>query len=75
MASGWSLSRNPIDWRDLIVQESVIADLQKYGFELISVREPDLMATDPTRVLLRHLLGSLAYAGAMYRRTGLLRHR
>lgn len=46
--------------RDLMIQESVIADLQKYGFELVSVHEPDLMATDPTRVLLRQVLGSLA---------------
>jgi DNA invertase Pin-like site-specific DNA recombinase len=46
--------------RDLMVQESVIADLRKYGFELISVHEPDLMASDPTRVLLRQMLGALA---------------
>jgi len=46
--------------RDLIVQESVIADLKKYGFELISVHEPDLMASDPTRVLLRQMTGALA---------------
>jgi DNA invertase Pin-like site-specific DNA recombinase len=46
--------------RDLIVQESVLADLRKYGFELISVHEPDLMASDPTRVLLRQMLGALA---------------
>jgi DNA invertase Pin-like site-specific DNA recombinase len=37
--------------RDLMVQESVIADLHKNNFELISVQEPDLMAKDPTRVL------------------------
>src|SRR5215469_364130 len=46
--------------RDLMVQESVIADLRKYGFELISVHEPDLMASDPTRVLLRQMMGALA---------------
>lgn len=46
--------------RDLMVQESVIADLRKYGFELISVHEPDLMASDPTRVLSRQMLGALA---------------
>jgi DNA invertase Pin-like site-specific DNA recombinase len=27
--------------RDLMVQEAAIADLRKYGFELISVAEPD----------------------------------
>jgi DNA invertase Pin-like site-specific DNA recombinase len=46
--------------RDLMVQESVIADLHKYGFELISVQEPDLMAKDPTRVLVRQMLGAVA---------------
>jgi DNA invertase Pin-like site-specific DNA recombinase len=46
--------------RDLMVQESVISDLQKYGFELVSVHEPDLMASDATRVLLRQMLGALA---------------
>src|SRR5690348_3064772 len=30
--------------RDLMVQETIIADLRKNGFELISVAEPDLMA-------------------------------
>ena len=43
-----------------MVQESVITDLRKYGFELISVHEPDLMATDHTRVLIRQMMGALA---------------
>jgi DNA invertase Pin-like site-specific DNA recombinase len=46
--------------RDLMVQETVIADLQKHGFTLISVAEPDLMATDPTRILMRQLMGAVA---------------
>ncbi len=46
--------------RDLMVQEAAIADLQKHGFTLVSVAEPDLMATDPTRVLMRQLLGAVA---------------
>src|SRR6266700_7801949 len=46
--------------RDLMVQEAAIADLRKNGFELISAAEPDLMANDPTRVLLRQLLGAVA---------------
>jgi DNA invertase Pin-like site-specific DNA recombinase len=46
--------------RDLMVQESVIADLHKNNFELISVQEPDLMAKDPTRVLVRQMLGAVA---------------
>jgi DNA invertase Pin-like site-specific DNA recombinase len=46
--------------RDLMVQEACIADLRKHGFELISVAEPDLMANDPTRVLMRQLMGAVA---------------
>jgi DNA invertase Pin-like site-specific DNA recombinase len=46
--------------RDLMVQEATIADLQKHGFTLISVAEPDLMAGDPTRVLMRQLMGAVA---------------
>ncbi|HKD05605.1 MAG TPA: recombinase family protein [Bryobacteraceae bacterium] len=46
--------------RDLMVQEAAIADLHKSGFTLVSVREPDLMANDPTRVLMRQLMGAVA---------------
>lgn len=46
--------------RDLMVQETAIADLRKHGFTLISVAEPDLMASDPTRVLMRQLMGAVA---------------
>jgi DNA invertase Pin-like site-specific DNA recombinase len=46
--------------RDLMVQEATIADLQKGGFTLISVAEPDLMASDPTRILMRQLMGAVA---------------
>ncbi len=46
--------------RDLMVQEAAIADLRKNGFTLISAAEPDLMANDPTRVLMRQLLGAVA---------------
>ena len=46
--------------RDLMVQETAIADLKKNGFTLISVAEPDLMASDPTRVLMRQLMGAVA---------------
>jgi len=46
--------------RDLMVQEAAIADLRKYGFTLVSVQEPDLMANDPTRVLMRQLMGAVA---------------
>ena len=46
--------------RDLMVQEATIADLQKHGFTLVSVAEPDLMASDPTRILMRQLMGAVA---------------
>ena len=46
--------------RDLMVQEAAIADLRKHGFTLVSVQEPDLMANDPTRVLMRQLMGAVA---------------
>jgi DNA invertase Pin-like site-specific DNA recombinase len=46
--------------RDLMVQEATIGDLQKHGFTLVSVAEPDLMATDPTRILMRQLMGAVA---------------
>jgi DNA invertase Pin-like site-specific DNA recombinase len=46
--------------RHLMVQENIIADLRKRGFELISVAEPDLCSTDPSRVLMRQIFGSIA---------------
>jgi DNA invertase Pin-like site-specific DNA recombinase len=46
--------------RDLVVQETIIADLRKHGFELLSVAEPDLMANDPTRILVRQMMGAVA---------------
>ena len=46
--------------RDLMVQESIIADLQRNGFELVSTCEPDLCSSDPTRVLLRQMMGAFS---------------
>ena len=46
--------------RDLMVQEACIADLRKHGFMLVSIMEPDLMATDATRVMMRQMLGAVA---------------
>ena len=46
--------------RDLMVQETIIGDLRKHGFELVSVAEPDLMANDPTRILVRQMMGAVA---------------
>ncbi len=44
--------------RDLLVQESVIADFQRKQLHLVSVSEPDLLSDDPSRVLMRQMLGA-----------------
>jgi DNA invertase Pin-like site-specific DNA recombinase len=44
--------------RDLMVQESVIADFQRKSLNLISVSEPDLLIEDPSRILMRQMLGA-----------------
>jgi len=46
--------------RDLMVQEHIIADLRKRGVKLIPVLEPDLCSDDPTRKLLRQIMGAIA---------------
>lgn len=52
--------------RDLMIQESIIADLKRSGFEIVSVTEPDLCNDDPSRVLMRQILGAFAqYERAM----------
>jgi DNA invertase Pin-like site-specific DNA recombinase len=48
--------------RDLSVQESIIAELKKHGFELISVEEPDLLKDDPYRVMFRQFQGAISQA-------------
>jgi DNA invertase Pin-like site-specific DNA recombinase len=44
--------------RDLMVQESIIADFKRKGLSIVSVAEPDLCSDDPSRVLMRQLLGA-----------------
>ena len=46
--------------RDLMVQETIIADLRKRGFTLISAYEPDLCSDDPSRKLMRQIMGAIA---------------
>lgn len=46
--------------RDLMVQEHIIADLRKRGIVLISAYEPDLCVDDPTRKLLRQIMGAIS---------------
>lgn len=52
--------------RDLMVQETIIADMQRSGYTLISTEEPDLSTNDPSRVLVRQIFGAIAqYERAM----------
>jgi site-specific DNA recombinase len=44
--------------RDLMVQESIIADFKRKGLSIVSVNEPDLCSDDPSRVLMRQMLGA-----------------
>lgn len=46
--------------RDLMVQESIIHDMKRHGFELVSVQEPDLCSDDPSRKLMRQIMGAFA---------------
>jgi DNA invertase Pin-like site-specific DNA recombinase len=46
--------------RDLMVQETIVGDLRKNGFELISVAEPDLCSDDPSRKLVRQVFGAIS---------------
>src|SRR5689334_6474550 len=46
--------------RDLMVQETIIADLRKRGFDIVSVTEPDLLQNDPHRVMMRQIFGAVA---------------
>jgi DNA invertase Pin-like site-specific DNA recombinase len=46
--------------RDLMIQETIIGDLRKNGFDLISVAEPDLLKDDPSRKMMRHIFGAIA---------------
>ncbi len=44
--------------RDLMVQESILHDLKRHGFELVSVAEPDLCSGDHSRTLMRQIMGA-----------------
>jgi DNA invertase Pin-like site-specific DNA recombinase len=47
--------------RDLMVQELILADLRTLGAELVSTREgEDLAGDDPTRQLVRQIMGAIA---------------
>lgn len=46
--------------RDIVVQESILKELTRKGFELVSVSEPDLCSADPYRSAMRQMLGVFA---------------
>jgi DNA invertase Pin-like site-specific DNA recombinase len=43
-----------------MIQETIIGDLRKHGFTLVSVSEPDLLEDDPSRKLMRQVFGAIA---------------
>ena len=43
-----------------MIQEQFIADLQRHGITVLSTYEPDLCSQDPTRVLMRQIMGAFA---------------
>lgn len=45
---------------DIVVQESILKELNRKGFELVSVSEPDLCSADPYRSAMRQMLGVFA---------------
>ena len=46
--------------RDVIVQETIIKNIQKQGITIVSVMEPDLCIDDPSRKLMRQIMGAFA---------------
>ena len=46
--------------RDLMVQEFILGDFRKYGTEVVSAHDGSLSADDPTRTLIRQVLGAVA---------------
>lgn len=46
--------------RDLMVSETILADLRKSGYTLLSTCEPDLCSEDPSRKLVRQIFSAIA---------------
>jgi DNA invertase Pin-like site-specific DNA recombinase len=46
--------------RDLMVSESILADFQRKGVTVVSVAEPDLCSSEPTRILMRQMMSAFA---------------
>jgi len=45
---------------DLMIQETILDDMKKKAVEIISVTDGDLLEDDPTRKLVRQVLGAIA---------------
>jgi DNA invertase Pin-like site-specific DNA recombinase len=52
------INSSPFD--DLMIQETIVGDLHKKGFQIVSAVEPDLCADDPSRKLMRQIFGAIA---------------
>lgn len=46
--------------RDLMIQETLLDDFNRKGFSIISATDGDLLEDDPTRRLVRQVLGAIA---------------
>lgn len=46
--------------RDLVLQETLVSHWLRSGIGFASLREPDLGQTDPTRMLIRQVLGAIS---------------
>jgi DNA invertase Pin-like site-specific DNA recombinase len=46
--------------RDLMIQETIIADFRRHGVTLVSTMEPDLCRDDYTRKFMRQIMGAVA---------------
>jgi DNA invertase Pin-like site-specific DNA recombinase len=54
--------------RDLLLQETIIAELRRAGGTVVSVTEPDMDSEDPSRVMVRQIFGAVAqYERALIR--------
>ena len=56
--------------RDLLLQETVVERLRMGGASVISLSEPDLGSHEPTRILVRQVLGALAQYEMTFLRPG-----
>ena len=46
--------------RDLMIQETILRDLQRRGVQVVSTMEPDLCSGDPSRKLVRQVMGAIS---------------